>query len=317
MKPSVNIISRSNGVGLDSDAQLIQQALEAAGMQVTLSHCRAISPFAKLFGHQKKKFSINIFLERCFPRWLHTAQTNLLIPNQERYPERHLKLLRHIDRVLCKSHHAFEIFEQHSAASYTGFSSLDRNIESIRPDYQRVLHLAGKSTLKGTEDLLELWCKHPEWPELTLIQHPANAPNNVPANVKLISRYLNEQELTELLNAHGVHLCLSRSEGWGHYIVEAMSCSSLVVTTDAPPMNELITEERGILVPYIKTEPRHLGTNFYVDKVKLAAQLTDLFQASDSIKSDLGKEARQWYEQNHRRFSQELPQVVSHSSSTA
>jgi|GEM_PF-1912746 len=44
-----NIVARTNGVGLDRDIDLIYQAAIAVGHEVTVSHCRGISPlFATL-----------------------------------------------------------------------------------------------------------------------------------------------------------------------------------------------------------------------------------------------------------------------------
>ena len=316
MTTHINIISRSNGVGLDQDANLLKSSFEAAGMKVTLSHCRAIRPWSWMFGG-KNKFDANIFLERCFPRWFHRSRVNLLIPNQERFPERHLKHLKKIDHVLCKSKHAEAIFSKHADARFIGFSSPDRNDPSVTPDYQSFLHLAGKSTLKGTETILELWAKHPEWPDLTLIQHASNAPDQVPSNVTLISDYLSNEELSNQLNSHGVHLCPSRSEGWGHYIVEAMSCSAVVLTTDAPPMNELVTTERGCLVPFNSSEPRHLGTNFFISPTALEAQLTQLMQLQPPKKQQLGFTAREWFETNQASFVSRIQNTLNEILSSA
>jgi hypothetical protein len=36
-------------------------------------------------------------------------------------------------------------------------------------------------------------------------------------------------------------------EGYGHANAEAMGCGAVVVLNDAPPMNELVTESRGLL----------------------------------------------------------------------
>lgn len=45
-------------------------------------------------------------------------------------------------------------------------------------------------------------------------------------------------------------LCPSIMEGYGHYINQARASGAVVVTTDANPMNELITSsEMGVLIP--------------------------------------------------------------------
>ena len=313
MPKKVNIIARTNGVGLDRDVDLIHDALTADGFDVTVSHCRGISPLRRFFPGTAR-FDVNIFLERVFPRWFGSAHTNLLIPNQERFPKRHLPHLKQIDHVLCKSRHAEEIFSGlgHST-DYIGFTSTDLLDESISPDYQSFFHLAGRSTLKGTETILALWQKHPEWPELTVVQCKENAPEQIPANVTLITDYIPHEEIKQLLNRHGVHLCTSLSEGWGHYIVEAMSCKAVVVTTDAPPMNELISPARGVPIPYNRSEPRHLGTNFHIDPDKLEKNIQQLLLMSPERKQTYGDNARTWFEQNDTQFKETLPQIIRKS----
>lgn len=305
----INIIARTNGVGLDQDVDLLHHALADAGFQVTISHCRSIPAWSALLP-RKATFDANIFLERVFPRWLSRADKNFVIPNQERFPRRHLKHLKHIDAVLCKTQHALGLFSQYAEARHIGFTSADRSLPNVEPNYQSCFHLAGRSTLKGTETLLDLWQQHPEWPELTLIQCSENAPQSVPENVRLFSGYLTSEELITELNRHGIHLCPSRSEGWGHYIVEAMGCRALVVTTDAPPMNEIIRPETGILVPHHREEPRHLGTNFYADPEKLAVLLDQTFRLGETEKRDYGDRARGWFEANQQQFNHRFPEVI-------
>lgn len=307
--PHINIIARTNGVGLDQDVDLVHNALRQAGFEVTESHCRSIPAWSALLP-RKKKFDANIFLERVFPRWLKLAEKNFLIPNQERFPQRHLKHLKHIDAVLCKTQHALAIFSRYAQTRHIGFTSADRALPDVAPNYQSCFHLAGRSTLKGTETLLELWRQHPAWPELTLIQCSENAPQSVPENVRLLSGYLSSEELITELNRHGIHLCPSRSEGWGHHIVEAMNCRAVVVTTDAPPMNEIIRPETGILVPYHREEARHLGTNFYADPEQLAALLEETFRLGETEKRDYGNRARAWFEANDQQFNRSFPETI-------
>lgn len=311
MSKHINIIARSNGVGLDSDVILLTQALQKHGHKVTFSHCRSRSLFKKWFcrSHQ---YDANIFLERVFPVWFGAAKKNILIPNQERFPKRHISRLSKIDHIFCKSHHAHEIFSNlGNSTQYIGFTSKDIRLKEVTPDYGIFFHLAGRSTLKGTETILKLWSKHPDWPTLTIVQHKDNAPEKVPENVHLIAEYLPYNELISLANKHGIHLCPSQSEGWGHYIVEAMSCGAIVITTDAAPMNELISDERGILVPFHKTEPRHLGTNFFVDPELLEEKISTLINGEyESIKQK-SKLAREWFLDNDKQFITNLNQRIS------
>ena len=152
---NINIIARTNGVGLDRDVDLVHDCLTAAGHEVSVSHCRAISPLRAVFPG-RATYDANIFLERVFPRWLGSAHTNLLIPNQERFPERHIGRLKKIDHILCKSRHAEEIFSKHGKTEFIGFTSTDMLDETANKDYQSFFHLAGRSTLKGTETILKL-----------------------------------------------------------------------------------------------------------------------------------------------------------------
>lgn len=310
MPATVNIIARTNGVGLDRDVDLIHETLTAADFDVTVSHCRGISPLRNIFPG-KPRFDINIFLERVFPRWFGCAKTNLIIPNQERFPHRHLKHLRHIDHILCKSRHAEKIFTDlgHSTR-FISFTSTDLDTPAIQPDYQSFFHLAGRSTLKGTETLIDLWQKHPEWPTLTIVQCKKNAPDSVPDNIRLITDYIPHEKVKQHLNTHGIHLCTSLSEGWGHYIVEAMSTRAVIVTTDAPPMNELITPARGIPIPYHHSEPRHLGTNFHINPTRLEQNIEQLLTTPPEKKQLIGNAARSWFKENDQHFRQTLPQTI-------
>ena len=317
MKGHLNIIARTNGVGLDRDVDLIHAIATAAGYKVTVSYCRSIPFYASWFGG-KKHYDANIFLERIFPRWLGSARINLLVPNQERFPQRHVPRLKKIDHVLCKSEHALEIFSEiHPSCHFTGFTSTNLNDPAIARKQNAILHLAGRSTLKGTGTVLELWKKHPEWPTLTLLQHKDNAPESVPDNVHLITDYLSQEEIVKLVNEHPIHLCPSLSEGWGHYIVEAMSCGAVVITTDGPPMNELVQPNRGILVKFSHSEPRHLGTNFFVDPTALEEAVTNALALPTESMESLGQAARAWTLANdaafEKRFLAALQKVLPNS----
>lgn len=303
------IIGRSNGVGLDADARILAHALDYAQRQGEFKHCRSRSWWARLFGKAAVKNAIH--LERVHGRFVGYAHNQFIIPNQERFPYRQLKSLRKMKAVLCKTQHAAEIFGALGLpVRVIGFTSEDKLVHKAAPDYGRFLHVAGRSTEKGTDTILKIWAKHPQWPTLTIIQNPANAPSSVPANVKLITEYLSNDNMKLMLNQHGVHLCPSRSEGWGHYIVEGMSTRACVVTTHAPPMNEIIDASRGFLVPYTDQSPRHMGVAYEVDADALEKTIQEIIDMPSEQAQQIGKAARLWYEQNHISFLKRFAEAI-------
>ncbi len=308
--PDWLLVARSNNYGLTRDAEILAEAIRSAGGSCDFAERRSRGLFERLM--RRKRADHVLHIERAFPSWFTGAGHNWLVPNQERFPRRHAGRLKRIDRVLAKTRHAEAIFSGLGVATtYLGFTSPDRRDAAAARDWTRFLHLAGASTLKGTEDVLALWAAHPEWPELVLVQKAENAPKSVPANVTLISGYVSDDELRRLQNACGVHLCPSRSEGWGHHIVEGLSVGAVVLTTDAPPMNELVDAECGVLVTAGRHEPRHLGTNFFVDRRALEAAVEAIIAMPEPARSAVGLKARQRYEAIASGFAERARRIFA------
>lgn len=312
-----HLVSRRNGVGLDRDVDLISELLSTTGevcRRDVHDTARLAFPFQRTARH-KHMDDVFCFVERIPWLWDRAPGRKVVIPNQERFPRRHVKRLRRMDSVLCKSRHAMDACGRFTdRVTYVGFTSQDRNSRDIQPEYDRFFHLAGRSTMKGTETLLDVWSAHADWPTLTLVQNPKLGERSVPKNVNLITEYLDDDKLRTLQNQHGIHLCPSKCEGWGHYIAEAMSCGAVVITTDAPPMNELIAADRGLLASWSTASPRHLGSSFSVDPVALERSIQILLNCSQSTKADLGAAARSWFVKNDRQFRQRFAGVVTDSS---
>ncbi len=295
------IVAKDNGYGLSVHSGLLKTALETAGFKVECVDPRKRNLFHRFFG--TKQADLAIHFERIGPAWLNAAPKHALLPQQERYPKRLIRRLKKIDMIFAQTRHAEKIFSDLNCPTvFTGFMSRDRFLPDVEKNWNRFFHLAGGSTLKGTEDILALWAKHPEWPELVVVQKKDNAPRTVPSNVTLFTGHIAEAELQRLQNECGIHLCPSRSEGWGHHLHEGMSCGALVLTTNAPPMNEFINAENGILVPFSRQEPRHLGVNYYVDVKALEIALVSVIGMPVKAKSSLGIQARKQQNLNSEYF---------------
>lgn len=284
------ILGAENRSGLARTSRILARAIAATGHDVWI-HKFEDDPDARCY-------DCVIFLERIIPEWMGRAEMRVLVPNQEWFGSERSALDR-IDAVWCKTRYAEALFrEYHHHVRYIGFTSYDRLDLTVERDYRLFLHVAGRSQQKGTAAVLEAWRRHPEWPRLTITQHPETPIRVAADNIRPVSAYLDDTDLRRHQNRHGIHLCPSEAEGFGHSLVEAMSCAAVVLTTDGPPMNELVTRSRGVLVPPRHTRQQGLGTNLYVDADDLEHAVEDVLATSVAELRSLGTRARSWYEAN-------------------
>ncbi|KAJ3227587.1 hypothetical protein HDU78_009977 [Chytriomyces hyalinus] len=187
--------------------------------------------------------------------------------------------------------------------------------------YNRFYHASGSSGRKGTVPVFECWLNRPELPPLVMIGQ-----NNVkrfgnrltedgkkPRNIQLIGR-LSTTELGKLQRSHAVHLCPSTQEGYGHYINEARSLSSLVVTTKHPPMSEFVEDGvSGVYVGHDGTdiEP-YQGLAMYTPSA-VVMTWEHVCDAVDKVlkiplaqRAEMGRRARKLYEKETEEMIRNL-----------
>lgn len=316
--PTVNLVLWDNGVGLTRDMRILCDAWTRAGYEVFISPKRRgtlrkwLQPLRlqmrlcrqKLRGDDAHgRFDFNVMLEHIRPEYLALAKRNVFIPNPEWFSAADAALLREVDLVLAKTRHAQAAFESLGCVTrYLGFTSPDRFDPRVRRRSQ-FFHLAGRSVHKGTDELLDLWGQHREWPRLTVVQHPRTARRcRTAANIDHRIGYLPDAQLRELENRHLFHLCPSQTEGFGHYIVSALSLGAVTLTVDAPPMNELVTAQRGVLVPYTSTGTQGLATTFHFDARAMEARILAAIEMDERQIRSIRSHARAWYVTNDEAF---------------
>ncbi|MEP7041506.1 MAG: glycosyltransferase [Dokdonella sp.] len=327
----IHIVARDNGAGLSQDIGILARALNDAGADVSISalgDSRAHN-LARNFrlhtsllrrrwrdGPARGRFDVNLVLQHVPVKYLDLAHRNALIPNPEWFPREYQRHLPAIDRVLTKTRHAEAIFGALDCRTeFINFTSVDRLVAEI-PKEPTFLHVAGRSSLKGTQPLIELWRRRPQWPLLTVVQREKLClPDPSQRNLRFLTHYLADNELRELQNRNAFHLCPSETEGFGHYLVEGLGVGAIVLATDAPPMNEIVTAERGILVPYRSTATQDLATTYKVDQDALEVGVERMLALSVSERAALSDRARAWYEQNDREFRGRLVDVVERLAS--
>ncbi len=323
--PRVNLIVYDNRAGLSRDAVLLQRALVAAGCEVDTTRVRGdrrgrggldlrsrIPRALSWLGGKRRRYDINIMIERIRPLFAGDARVNLLLANPDWFKDSDRRHLSAVDAVLAKTRHAESIFASlGKPVRFSGFTSEDRRDPAV-PRENAFFHLAGRSPYKGTRAIVELWLRHPEWPRLTIVQHAGHAHEPVRApNISHCLEYLDDAQLRRLQNAHAIHLCPSETEGFGHYLVEAMGVGAVVITTDAPPMNELVTAERGVLVPWHEQRNERLATLYRVAPNDLESAVERTLCMTPVERQAMGEKARVWFEANDREFTHRVARVIA------
>lgn len=317
MSGSVHVISPVDEQDHRVDLDLICSILELNDFNVTryeVEDRNKITRSGKLAQRViKGRFDINLFLAPILPEWLPMARRNVVMPNVDSYPEHLVKWLPQADVVMAKTRLTERIFKDLGCKTeFTSFSSRDHLEESVKRDRMKFFHSCS-SPHKGTRSLLETWCNHPEWPELVaLISRDEVVPEFIDAaNITLLRKNLPLDEVKRLQNSCVFHLCCSEAEGYGHHIMEAMSCRGVPLTTNAPPMNELIDASRGLLVEHQEPSLKHgLSRAYYFKPEALEAQVERAMALSDEEIEKLGCAGRAFTQENDLFFRVRFLEVL-------
>lgn len=302
-----NLITSFNGVGLEKDTGLLKQLLESHGHSVTCTQFNGPS-------HAFKRFDVNIFLEVVNQHWFNWAGQNWLVPNSEWWLPEWNPCLPKIDKVLCKTEDCHRIWAAKVGAErtvYTGFEANDR----FRADVERkpvFLHLAGKSHTKNTAAVLSAWHQfNLPYPLVVVAFHSDLAELCIGVPNVTHFAHLSDEQIAQTLNECRYHIMPSMYEGYGHAIHEALGCKGVLLTTDAPPMNEIAGIDKRLLIPVSYSQPRFSIT--YLNEV-LPEGVRDAVQRAVALSEveveQVGEAARTAFLADREFFRAKFAEVV-------
>lgn len=229
------------------------------------------------------------------------------------------------NNLLCKTKQAYNILKNkfpNKNVIYTGFTSIDRFQPNYNIDYNRFIHICGKSPFKGTLKIVEAWINHPEFPLLTIkvyngvytdIQKMLK--NKIVHNLEINKDFISEDEIYKLYNTYGIHLCPSNVEGWGHYIAEAKSSKAIVLYTNAPCMNETFIDGfDGISIDCNINSLKMINNNicpFYeINSNDIAKSVQKVLSLSLTEKQSIGNNARNSFIKNDQEFTDRIQNII-------
>lgn len=204
---------------------------------------------------------------------------------------------------------------------YTGFTSLNRFKDGVQKDFKKFLHNAGKSQAKGTEFVIQAWRQNPHWPTLTLIARPEllnyykQLRIETIQNIEVISDHISEEDLIDIINSHGVHVCPSRFEGWGHYVYEGMSTGAIIVYTKSEIFSDILTDGvNGFAVNATQNGYAVFGDycpSYDIDVDNLVTKINFILNSSQSDLEKISNNARSSFLLNDDEFKQQLVKLIT------
>ncbi|KAI8614342.1 hypothetical protein BC830DRAFT_391931 [Chytriomyces sp. MP71] len=273
---------------------------------------------------------------------------NLWLPNLEQTKKEHLPVIPLFYKILCKTRITCTAIKQYiknknvkpspifafmahsspdvlqDAETVFGESQLN-SLRTATRSFNKFIHTYGKTGTKSTVQVVECWLQHPEWPQLLIVgdkrslrkelQEKASQARNI---VEL--DYVDIPTLRALQIEHGIAICSSTQEGYGHYINDARSMGSLLLTTNHPPMSEFVNGDGvdGILI-------EHSGKPFASDYQALSeefksavemrtgdicASVERVLRLNESERERIGLEGRKSFERDTAFMIEKMAELL-------
>lgn len=342
-------IVRNMESGIGGDVRAYQQFfinnyvvdLQKAG-GVDLHNIQSATKTYKCQEVDDNKFvDINFYMEVPLNACMNKAHINILMPNYEYLIRKdtrakNISALQKINYMICKARITFDYCEKLKSnpdnnlkykCIYTKHTSIVPPIYrmvNIKRDTKTWLHAAGRSEWKQTDSVLAAWGKHPEWPRLVVtcrercdsneyLQeiYKANPQIKTAGNIET-HKFLDDLNKSQyqILN----HICPSIVEGYGHYINEARAYGCFIVTSNYPPMNELVDNESGFLIQCskIQAKPKSPDVNLcIITPEDIEKSMEYVFeQISIEERTKRGQNAFKNYLNDTQFFAQEMNKFI-------
>jgi hypothetical protein len=327
-------------IGFTNDSRVLKEALlkDTDEIDINIIYSDYQDNVAELMAG-KRIADINLFINNVNNfKFLKYGKRNWLLCNHEVFlhvdSDVQIKKMMKIDVVFCKTQAGVEWVkrckEKYGFRYKIHYINFTTNFTKTwaQKNSNLAIHTAGQHHWKQTGTVLECWYDHKDLPPIVITcfqstldriyekgwirpeVYKAACEDRI-KNVTLHTRPIPYNELVKLKNEAGVHVCVSMIEGFGHIINESRICGAVTITTNAPPMNELIGTDCGILVNYIEPPiSKRNGTVVYrVDPEDLYEAMKWYMNASDEQRNFLGYNGYQRFLSDRRDYFRRMKKI--------
>lgn len=284
-----NIISNlMNGAGLQRSYEILRFELERRGHYVNGVQFNA--------ANNVQQVDVNVFIETVRPELFRFAKKQWTIPMPEWWDVRWFDL--NFNRVLALTHDCHRLFSKKfgDRCTYLGWRAKELYDPKIQRE-KKFLHVAGKSPYKNTAEVLR-------GGELAGVSITV-------VGERKGKRRVTDEELKYMMNSHLFHLMPSAYEGYGYVLHEALGVGAVLITTNAPPMNEV---QPSILIRSVGTIPRHATVLHKVLAEDIASAINHAMQLKDDVIDCYHRTARHRFLYDEAEFHMNLDKLLTEES---
>jgi len=257
---------------------------------------------------------VNVFLETINPSLFSHASKNIWIPNHENTYKTWYPYLNMVNEIWVKTHEAERIFKELTPTKvrYIGWTSINKQTPTKKNYYKAIVPI-GKA-LREIDVLFKAYMHikntdsvtYGKLPELNIISwKPIEIPEPLQHIVKLYNKILTPEEYDEILLECGLCICLSRAEGFGHAVNEAMASGCNLLVSSIPPfLEDLVTMNVGahFCRGSVEENKECYGNVFSCDMYSLVECLGEYTDTSFKERKNSSELIREKYESRHANF---------------
>lgn len=311
----VNLISNHRkNTGLSQDVNIMRGLLTAVfNDNVQIQLVQYVQP-------QCQEADINIFFEVINPSLFSYASKNIWIPNHEWTFRTWVPYMNMINEIWVKTHEAERVLTDLTPTHvrYIGWTSLNKQFPE-KKNYHKAIVPLGANQKREIDVLFRAYKNicyvdpvlYSRIPFLHVVSWtPLEVPHEIAEHV-MVHNKLSDSDYDQLLAECGLCICLSKAEGFGHAVNEAMAAGCNLMVSSIHPFLEDIVGHANAGAYFCENSEvilndKCFGTLVSTDITSLVDELDNY--VDDGFKAHkAGSEfMRKVYETNHKNFMERM-----------